>query len=345
MSDQPSNSNKVVCVTGATGYIGIYVVRAFLSHGYNVRATVRDLKATKKLAPLVSLEPSGKSLQLVRLDLLDESTFRPALSNCNALIHTATPIAHHDKGWCAYTSKNDAYDRQIRPAVEGTDALLRAAAAEGIQDVVLTSSRAAMWDTNKDGVLDESCWTNVELDNVDWIQDQGAAYRVAKTLQEKTGWKLHQELGFRLVCINPTFVFGPSLTEHCNVGQQLLIDLAKGNSNMYYKDGGRVGIVDVRDVAEAHVKGLEKGEGRYFLKTGDIGWNDVLSTLISTDKRFATSTTHESQHTQAEQKFDNRKMVKLLDGDIISWNDSIRSTGLSIVEFGHWICDIATSES
>lgn len=336
----------LICVTGGTGYIAKFIVRNLLDENYRVRATARNLSNQAKVQPLRALEPSSTKLEIVELDVNDSSTFKTVLSGCDVLIHTATPIVLHTAGWRAYTSVEEAEEKQLKPAVKGTENLLRVAAEVGIRKVVLTSSASAMVSNRVPRpVLNESCWTDVDESRANIMKQPKAAYRLAKTLQERIAWELSAELGFRLVSINPVLVTGPSLAPEKNVGQQRLIDVCHGVPNSSGTNGQRtisdahLGIVDVRDVAKAHVLALmDSAEGRYFLMTADVHHEDIWRVLGEVDARFHkadVSSAQENEPKAVPTNFDNSK-ARAFGVCTIPWEDTIREAGRSIIENGHW---------
>ncbi|CAD6251088.1 unnamed protein product [Miscanthus lutarioriparius] len=72
-----TGSGKVVCVTGASGYIASWVVRLLLDRGYTVRATVRDTADPKKTLHLTALDGAKDRLHLFKASLLEEGSFEP----------------------------------------------------------------------------------------------------------------------------------------------------------------------------------------------------------------------------------------------------------------------------
>ncbi|XP_016168823.1 dihydroflavonol 4-reductase [Arachis ipaensis] len=67
--------NKVVCVTGGSGYIASWIIKFLLQRDYTVRATVRDPSNPKKVEHLLKLESAKERLQLFKADLLEEGSF------------------------------------------------------------------------------------------------------------------------------------------------------------------------------------------------------------------------------------------------------------------------------
>ncbi len=92
-SDQNTNDDEIVLVTGASGYIATHIVKMLLELGYKVRGTVRSLKDEKKISPLKKLVINPKhELELVEADLLNESSWLNAVKGCTYVMHTASPF-------------------------------------------------------------------------------------------------------------------------------------------------------------------------------------------------------------------------------------------------------------
>jgi dihydroflavonol-4-reductase len=240
-----------VLVTGAAGFVASRIVQLLLARGYRVRGTVRSLEKTAELAPVRVLPGATQRLQLVEADLLKEGSFDAAALGCTHVVHSASPYI---------LTPRDPQKELIDPAVKGTRNVLSAAARAGtVKRVVLTSSVAAITDEpGGERVLSEEDW------NVRSTLHRNPYY-LSKTLAEKAGWDFvtNQHPGFDLIAINPFLVVGPSLVPSLNTSNQIVADLLKG---VYPGVIGLAwGFVDVRDVAEAHVRALEtpSAHGRY----------------------------------------------------------------------------------
>ncbi|CAD6241779.1 unnamed protein product [Miscanthus lutarioriparius] len=142
---------ELVCVTGAGGYIGSWVVKELLQRGYRVRGTARD-PADSKNAHLLALEGAKERLTLCRADVLDRDSLHAAFAGCHGVFHVASPVSN---------------DPELVPvAVEGTRNVINVAADEGARRVVFTSSYGAVhMDPNRspDTVLDETCWSDYDF--------------------------------------------------------------------------------------------------------------------------------------------------------------------------------------
>ncbi|KAL5762665.1 hypothetical protein ACOSP7_018929 [Xanthoceras sorbifolium] len=249
------SGGKVVCVTGASGFIASWLVKQLLQHGYTVKATVRDPNDPKKTEHLQALDGAKERLHVFKASLLEEGSFDSAVDGCDGVFHTASPVVF---------STNDSQSDIVDPAVKGTLNVLRSCAkALSVKRVIFTSSMAAVMfnrkPLNPDTVVDETWFSDPEFCEKtlkNW-------YAVSKTLAEDAAWKFAEENGIDLVTINPGLVMGPLLQPTLNLSVEVILKLLKGDPTM----PGPYRFVDVRDVAYAHIQALElpTARGRYCL--------------------------------------------------------------------------------
>ena len=169
---------KIACVTGATGYLGMELTAQLLELGYEVRGTVRDL-SREKVAPLRQLPGAPERLVLLQADLLaGHSDFVPCVAGASLVFHTASPFV--TKGI------SDPEHQLVAPALRGTEHVVGAAlVADTVKRIVLTSSIAATMSSadDKGGLcFDESDW-NVKS-TLEGRPEKGGgldAYRYSKT--------------------------------------------------------------------------------------------------------------------------------------------------------------------
>jgi nucleoside-diphosphate-sugar epimerase len=236
-----------VLVTGAAGYVATHVIADLREHGYSVRGTAR--------------RPVD---DMVAVDLLQDEGWAEAVDGCDYVVHVASPFP-------GLKPKSD--DELVRPAVDGTLRVLRAAASAGVKRVVLTSSIAAVgW-----GHASERVWTEE-----DWsVPERSPAYPKSKTLAERAAWDFAGESGLELVSVNPGLVLGPMLTPHAGTSVQvvrrLLVRDAPGSPNMGFAP------VDVRDVATAHRLALETPEaaGNRYIVAGEHVWMREVAAILA----------------------------------------------------------------
>jgi nucleoside-diphosphate-sugar epimerase len=264
-----------VLVTGAAGYMASWIVKMLLEEGIDVHATVRDPADLEKTAHLRALvKPGSGRLDLFRADLLDGTSFDEAAAGCELVIHTASPFF--------LTGVRHAEEELVRPAREGTINVLSAAARAGtVKRIVLTSSVAAVYGDNADirttpsGIFTENDWNTTSS-----IGHQPYSY--SKTIAEKTAWQMAKEQGqWDLVTINPGFILGPSLSKRKDsTSISTMVQIGDGT----FKNGVPelwCGIVDVRDVAAAHIRaGFTPGaKGRHILVSGEATFFDLARIL------------------------------------------------------------------
>ena len=250
-----NNSTPTACVTGATGYVAGHLIKRLLDAGWRVHGTVRSLSKSPKLQALYDLsEAYPDQLELFQADLLTQGSFRAAIRNCSVVFHTASPftlrVAHPQR---------DLVD----PAVKGTLNVLDAVdQIESVSRVVLTSSVVAMIGDTQEcqtGPVDESRWN--ETSSLDHLP-----YAFSKVCAEKAAWERHDKQNrWSLVTINPTLVVGPSLGAFpTSESFDLVKQFARGDLKSGAPRWG-MGMVDVRDVAEAHYQAAAQptAQGRY----------------------------------------------------------------------------------
>ena len=266
-------------VTGGNGYVASWLVKRLLERGFDVHATVRDPLAPRKTAHLNALaRDCPGTLSLFRADLLDPDAFDSAMANCHFVFHTASPlIVRHVE---------DPLRDLIDPATAGTRNVLEAAnRTPSVRRVVLTSSIVAVYGDAADieqidgERFDERHWNTTS-------RDDHQPYSHSKTLSERLAWEIaERQSRWDLVVVNPGLVLGPGLSPHTKAeGVLMMLDFGNG----YYRFGApelEFAIVDVRDVAEAHLQaGLtSKASGRHILVSESLSLIQIAEILR---KRF-----------------------------------------------------------
>ncbi|KAH7679257.1 Cinnamyl-alcohol dehydrogenase protein [Dioscorea alata] len=211
-------NGKVVCVTGASGFIASWLVKLLLDRGYTVKATVRDLGDPKRTEHLRALDGASERLQLFKANLLEEGSFDAAFDGCECVFHTASP--------CFYDTK-DPQAELLDPAVNGTlNVLGSCAKISSIKRVVVTSSTAAVIFNSRctDDVMVDEAW----FSSTDFCKRAELWYPLSKTLAEECAWKFSKENGIDMITINPSFVIGPLLQPTLNLSAALIQNLMNG---------------------------------------------------------------------------------------------------------------------
>ena len=266
-------NTKTVVVTGASGYLGSWIVKEALEAGFTVRGTVRNPDDSAKTEHLRRLA-GAERLTLHRADLLEPGAFHSIVAGADAVIHTASPFFTQ--------SVADVQEELVRPAVEGTRNVLTAAGATpSVRRVVLTSSVAAVMGDARDAAdnpgrrVDESCWNNVSSATRD-------PYSYSKTAAERRAWEDSScQSQWDLVVINPAFILGPSLSDRLDATSVSLIRQLGDGTFRLGVPALTVGFVDVRDVALAHIRALQKAEasGRFILAERVATFPEMASAL------------------------------------------------------------------
>ncbi|VDD88733.1 unnamed protein product [Enterobius vermicularis] len=240
-------SSNMVLVTGASGYIALHCVEQLLQAGYSVRGTVRSLHNKAKVNPLRDLEYGSERLELVEADLECPEHWPSVCDGCDYILHVASP-------WPIV-----ADEKVIGVAVNGTINVLKAAATyRRIKKIVLTSSCSAVNDgyRNDARVFDEKCWSDLTSERIE-------NYGRSKTLAEKAAWefwsKLDESNRFQLTVLNPTFVVGPVLSDQGH-GSATIISRMMSYKTYLAAPKVSLGMVDVRDVATAHIRAMTTPE-------------------------------------------------------------------------------------
>ena len=263
------SSKKKVLVTGATGFIAGWLIKKLVEAGVCVHAAVRDPENEQKLAHLKKLSENGPgTIIFFKADLLETGSYAGAMKGCNIVFHTASPFI---------TKFKDAQKDLIEPALLGTENVLATAnATSSVKRVVLTSSTVSLYgDAVECASLPNGTLTENEWNVTSSAQHQPYSY--SKVLAERAAWKIAEgQDKWSLVVINPAFVIGPSVSGYStSATHDMLSQLGDGT----LKAGAppfEIGMVDVRDVAEAHLRAayIKNAEGRH------IVFNEVRS-LVS----------------------------------------------------------------
>ncbi|KAL4783653.1 hypothetical protein BJX76DRAFT_368242 [Aspergillus varians] len=248
-----------VLVTGATGLIGAHVVDNLLRKGSRVRIVARS--KDKANAFLASRPEHKEKLDVFFIqDLTDPDAFDGAVQDVTGVIHIASPLK--------YDCPNNE-QALIIPAIQGVRSILRASQKSHIKRIVLTSSFGAVLDMSRP---EDVAWkyTSADWNPITYAEAASPtataqdAYRGSKTFAEQEAWKFMREENpaFDLVTLCPSMVFGPlassptSLAE-LNESNKMLWNVARGPQSEPLPPCRFNFWIDVRDLAEIHVRALE----------------------------------------------------------------------------------------
>ncbi len=229
-------------VTGGTGFVGAHVARALVEAGYQVRILRRHTSRLDAVADVVCEHQIG--------DVLDYDSLLEAMDGVDWVFHVAAVAAY----W-----RNDPA-RIYRVNVDGTQNVLRAAQEMGVQRVIFTSSAAAMGYRDDLRPVDESVRFNYD--------PRLTPYGHSKFLAEVEVYRAIRR-GLDGVILNPTVITGPG--DLNQISSSVILEVARGHVPPTAPPGG-VTLIDVRDVAAAHLAAATRGRTgeRYLLGAVDL---------------------------------------------------------------------------
>ena len=260
-----------VLVTGATGFVASHLILGLLDEGYAVRGTIRSLAKRDQLLKELS-DYAGREIEieLVETDLSSDNGWSEAMDGVDFVQHVASPFPAHQP---------ETADELIIPARDGALRVLEAANTAGVRRVVMTSSVAAVdvaWEGNRPAAFNESHWTNMlRPENVSF-------YAQSKTIAEKAAWDAAERDGFKteLSVIVPTVVLGPAMSPGVSASLGMITAILKRDMPAYPKL--HQGIVDVRDLATAHIEAMRRDEAageRIIICSESLWFKDIGAIL------------------------------------------------------------------
>lgn len=260
----------LVLVTGISGFIAKHIALLLLREGYRVRGSVRGLDRTADVKTAI-LASGGEvaRLEFVVADLEGDVGWDMAVAGCRFVVHTASPFP-------ARLPRNRL--GLVPAARDGTVRVVEAAARAGAERIVVTSSVAAVQygrPERGDGPFDESDFSNVEVDAV-------GPYIISKTLAEQAAWASAAKTGLPLVSINPGLVLGPLMDPRLGTSASIVAMMMKGRLPLVPNIA--FAIVDVRDVAKAHVSAMLHKDApgrRFILSAGTRSMREIADAVAA----------------------------------------------------------------
>ena len=243
-----------VLVSGGSGYIAGFLIRQLVAEGWMVHTTVRSLSKEAAVRQLLALDNS--KLRFFAADLNADAGWAEAMAGCCHVAHVASPLPRG--------VPKDA-NELIVPARDGALRALRAAKAAGVRRFVMTSSVAAIAYGRGRGVhhFTEADWTDPAKPGISpYIQSKTIAERAARD------WVAREGGGIEYCSINPSVVLGPVWSRDYSASVVIVKKLLDGSMAACPDIG--FGVVDVRDVADLHVRALKAPgmAGERFIASG-----------------------------------------------------------------------------
>ena len=243
-----------VFVSGGSGYIAGFLIRQLIAEGWTVHTSIRDL--ARETTVRASLAVDDSKLKFFAADLTSDAGWAEAMAGCSHVAHVASPLPSN-------APKSD--DELIVPARDGALRALKAAKAAGVKRFVMTSSMAAIayGHGRSKSVFTEADWT-------DPTSPDAYAYVRSKTIAERAArdWVAAEGGDMEFVTVNPSLVLGPLQSGDFSTSLEAIKKLLEGSMPGLPNFG--FGIVDVRDVADMHVRCLTMPDmaGERFICSG-----------------------------------------------------------------------------
>lgn len=350
-----SPADGPIAVTGASGYIGSWMVRDFVDQGYEVRACVRDTTNPDKVDHLLALNDQNLrgSVELFEADLLNAGSYDQPFKGCSAAIHTGAAVGFNRE------TPQEVYDGCFTQNEHIVESVKKSGS---VKRLIFTSSFAAVGHPRPAGyVFTEKDWCG---DNPDaykgaWTaesipKNRDIAYAMAKANTEKMIYQAAAEDGrFEAMAILPLHVIGPLMCANHDQSwswQNWVKQMMQGKPYKM-KKGGRMlwNCVDVRDVARAHrlcaESALAKNGSRYILSASDrfgelLTWQlqAKLRAMFPAIDNIGGEDMAESGE-PAEQTYDSPRAYCLLAKQelgltTVAIDDTIRANGDSLLQLG-----------
>lgn len=333
-----------VLVTGATGFLASHLILQLINRGYEVRGTVRSLGKGDRLKQTLS-DYAGKpvSIEFVLADLNSDDGWEAAVQGVSFVQHVASPFP---------SGQPKSAEELIGPAKDGALRVLAASRDAAVTRVVLTSSVAAVdtgWSEHPAAGYDETHWA--KLDD----PDRASFYARSKALAERAAWDFveNEGQGLELAVINPVGILGPAISKNVSTSFATVVRPLSGKMPGYPRI--HQAVVDVRDVAEAHIEAMLRPEaaGERFIVSDKALWLSEIGSVLANaypDRTLPDTEIPDEQIKLAAETnpalksllpnlgrrrpYNSTKARDVLGIDFISAEDALRASAESAFELG-----------
>ena len=258
-----------ILVTGGSGFLGKWCVKALLERGDEVHLTLRAGKSVEAIAADLKLDDEARG-RLVghEADLTEDAGWREAMAEVGRVLHIASPTVDDGGDQATLTTK----------CVAGVERVLGAAFAAGVSRVVMTSTSftcAYPRNPTEASRRSEADWTDIDEPGL-------SPYVRARTVAEQRAFALAREHGMedRLAAILPTGIIGPLLSRDMPPSVGFVAAMLKGRIPALPKVP--LPLVDVRDLAELHLRAMdapEAGGQRFVANAGELTLKELAQRL------------------------------------------------------------------
>ncbi|MCG7592887.1 NAD-dependent epimerase/dehydratase family protein [Mycobacterium sp. PSTR-4-N] len=243
-----------IAVTGATGYVGAHTARALLAAGHRVRLLVPSAEAH---APVLGRLSAAGQVTVHVGDICCDADVVAFVDGADALVHAAGVVGTDERRVRLMWDVN-AY---------ATEAILHRAVERGLDPVLTVSSYSALWPP-RDGVISPS--TPTTEGRSAYAKTKAYADRVARNLQAACAPVV---VTYPSSVVGPAFGTAPGVTERgwAPILRWAVAPRVRGGMQM----------IDVRDVADVHVRAMRPGRGphRYVCGGELLSFDDMVDAL------------------------------------------------------------------
>jgi len=245
---------KKAGIIGGSGFIGSYITKTFLNHGYQVKVSATDITREDKYEHLMVLNHAD-NLYISELDVTNKTALKDFVSDCDVVIHCGTPFI---------LDVQDPQKQLFNPTIKGTTNFLEVVnGTPSIEKVVLIASVAG-WNTNFPFPAGTKSFSDTFDENdTRFISTESHPYAQAKFMANQAVdnfIKNNPNLPFEITSLSPVMVMGKALSnreDSTSVGLQFLLKnkiVPDDFIKMLFDDDVPLAIVDVEDVANATFK-------------------------------------------------------------------------------------------